>query len=358
MSARVALHLARGKAPRHCSHEGWLETRLVYRAHWVHTARGWASSLRLRRRPRRYNQLAQALRLLTLLWLAWPPLAAKAQQQVVYLEWQRPLGSTCPPASVLERDVEDTLDRKVFTATPAAQLRIQGSIEERDSETWVHLTARSRSGRVLGMRELHAVGGGCAALRSDIVLVLTLLVEREEVVSEAPEVSSSFGISSTLMANVLPRWDVGVGPTLLLDIASVLQLRVDLSYFFPVAIRTPSGVAADLHAVSFTLRACPRLYGQDSALSLHVCAGAQAGAWLVAQTEPASRALQIRLLAQGLLELRAGLRLGESTSLTLGAGPSLSMSRAALYAAYASGTRMFLYRVPLLGAQVQLSLMF
>ena len=299
---------------------------------------------------------------LLLLWVTlavWQPSAAKAENRAVYLEWQRPLGSTCPPANVLERDVEETLDRKVFTTTPAAELSIQGSIEEQGPETWVHLTARNRQGRVLGMRELHAVGGGCAALRSDIVLVLTLLVEREEVLSEETDVNVSLGVSGTLMAYVLPRWDAGVGPTLVLDVAdALLQLRADLTYFFPVAIRTTSGVAAELHAASLTLRACPRLYGQDSAFSLHVCGGLQAGAWLVSQTEPSSRPLQIRLLAQGLLELRAGVQLGESTRLTLAVGPSLSVHRTTFFAAYDAGMRALLYRVPLLGAQVQLALVF
>lgn len=286
------------------------------------------------------------------------PSAAHAQDRAVHLEWDRPIGSTCPPANVLETDVEETLGRKVFTSTPGAELSIQGRIEEQGSETLVHLTARNRHGRVLGVRELHAEGGGCAALRSDIVLVLTLLVDREDDADEALDVSASFGAAGTLLANVLPRWAAGAGPVLVLDIEEVLQLRADLSYFFPVAVRTTSGVAADLHAASVTLRVCPRLHGQDSALSLHVCGGLQAGAWLVAQTEPSRHAPQVRLLAQGLLELRLGLSLGERTTLTLGAGPSLSIVRPSLYATFDAGAPAFLYRVPLVGAQVQLGLTF
>jgi hypothetical protein len=290
--------------------------------------------------------------------MLWQPSAAGAETRAVHLEWERPIGSTCPPANVLENDVEETLDRKLFTSAPGAELSIQGRIEEQGAETWVYLTARNRHGRVLGMRELHAQGGGCAALRSDIVLVLTLLVERDDAADNSPDVSVSFGAAGTLMANVLPRWDAGAGPTLALDIEEVLQLRADLSYFFPVAVRTTSGVAADLHAASFTLRVCPRLHGGDGALSLHLCGGLQAGAWLVAQSEPSSRALQVRLLAQGLLELRLGLSLGERTTLTFGAGPSISIVRPSLYATYDAGAPTFLYRVPLLGAQVQLGLTF
>jgi hypothetical protein len=260
----------------------------------------------------------------------------------------------------LERDVEETLDRPVFTPRRTAQLLITGFIEEQDASTSVRLTARNRNGSLLGTRELHAVGGGCAALRSDIVLVLTLLVEREQVLSEASTaVSASIGPTGTLMLHVLPRWSAGVGPTLVLDIADSLQLRVDLAYFLPVAVRAASGIAADMHAISLGLRACPRLLGSgDSTWSLLACGGMQAGAWLISQTAPSERALQLRLLAQAVFELRVGLQLGESAKLELSAGPSFSISRPSIYASYNADARALLYRVPLLGAQLQLALVF
>lgn len=292
--------------------------------------------------------------------LVLPLTAARADSIPVYLEWERPLGSTCPPAKVLEQDVEQTLDRPIFTSQKAAQLYITGVIEELDDSTLVRLSARNRKGALLGTRELHSVGGGCAALRSDIVLVLTLLVEREQSLSDAPPaLVTSFGLAGTLMLHVLPRWSAGVGPTLVLDIADSLQLRWDLTYFLAVPVRTATGLAADLHAVSLTMRACPHLLGSgDSTWSLHVCGGLQVGTWLISQNEPSKRALQLRLLAQGLLELRAGVRLGSDTKLELSAGPSLAISRTSVYASYAADSRIFLYRVPQLGAQLQVSLVF
>jgi hypothetical protein len=303
-------------------------------------------------------RIGQLLALSLGAWLGLPLTAALAEPFPVYLEWERPLGSTCPPAKVLEQDVEETLDRPVFTPRRTAQLVITGFIEEQGESTWVRLTARHRSGAVLGTRELHAVGGGCAALRSDIVLVLTLLVEREQILA-SPSVRASIGPAATLMLHVLPRWSAGAGLSLALDIADSLQLRLDPAYFFPVAVRTASGIAANLHALSLALRACPHVLGtSDSTWTLHACGGMQAGAWLVSQTEPSRHALQVRVLAHAMLELRAGVRLGEAAKLELSAGPSFAISRPTVYASYSPDTRELLYRVPFLGAQVQLGLAF
>lgn len=294
------------------------------------------------------------------LWLFSQPSAAAAETPHVHLAWERPLGSTCPPASVLERDVEETLDRPVFTSLSDAQLVIRGFIEENDAGgTWVRLTARHRDGTLLGTRELRAPGGGCAALRSDIVLVLTLLVEREHASSAvSAAVSVRIGAAATALLNVLPRWSAGAGPTLIVEIADSLQLRADLAYFLPVTVRTQSGIQASLRAASLTVRTCLPLLAADSSWSLHACAGVQAGTWLVSQSEPDRRKLQIRLLAQGLADVRAGARLGSSVRLELAAGPTFTINRTSLYAAYDNNTRELLYRVPLLGAQVQLSLTF
>jgi hypothetical protein len=295
-------------------------------------------------------------------WLALQPTAALAESKPVHLDWDRPIGSTCPPASVLELDVEQTLDRPVFTPEKDAELQIQGYIEELSSgRTSVRLTARDRAGNVLGTRELHAVGGGCAALRSDIVLVLTLLVEREEILAAADDtsLSTALGLSASMLLHVLPRWSVGLGPTVVIQVADILQLRADISYFLPVAVRTASNIEAQLHAVGLALRLCPRLFGQDSTrFSLHACAGAQGGVFITSQTAPAQRALQLRLLAQGQFDMRAGLRVGETTRIELAIGPVLSISRASVYAVYGGGERLFLYQVPLVGAHMQLSLLF
>jgi hypothetical protein len=260
----------------------------------------------------------------------------------------------------LERDVEETLDRRVFAGLQDAELVIRGFIEENDAgETWVRLTARHRDGTLLGTRELRASGGGCAALRSDIVLVLTLLVEREQLASAAATaVRVGFGAAATVLLHVLPRWSAGAGPVLVVDIANTLQLRADLAYFLPVTVRTQTGIQAGLRAVSLSVRACQRLFATEgNPWSLHACAGLQTGAWLISQTEPARRELEVRLLVQALVDLRARLRLAKSVQLELAVGPSFSLSRTSLYASY-ENARDLLYRVPFLGAQLQLALVF
>jgi hypothetical protein len=260
----------------------------------------------------------------------------------------------------LESDVQETLDRPVFTTLQNAQLVIHGFIEENDSGgTWVRLTARRRDGTLLGTRELRSASGGCAVLRSDIVLVLTLLVEPEQIPDDRDtSVRVDLGAAATVLSHVLPRWSAGFGPALVVEIAS-LQLRADLTYFLPVTVRTQSGIQASLRAVSASLRVCQRLFAADGhPFTLHACAGMQAGAWLISQSAPAQRELELRALAQGILELRAGLRFADSVKLELGVGPSFALSRTSLYAFYGDDTRILLYRLPFLGAQLQLGLVF
>jgi hypothetical protein len=261
----------------------------------------------------------------------------------------------------LEADVQETLDRPVFTTLQNAQLVIQGFIEENDSGgTWVRLTARRRDGMLLGTRELRSASGGCAALRSDIVLVLTLLVEPEQTpADQTMAVRVDLGAAATALLHVLPRWSAGFGPELVVEIANTVQLRLDVAYFLPVTVRTQSGIQASLRAVSGSLRLCQRLFAADgNPFTLHACVGLQAGAWLISQSAPSQRELQLRLLAQGILDLRVGLRLAESAKIELGVGPSLSLSRTSLYAFYDQDTRVLLYRLPFLGAQLQLGLVF
>lgn len=319
----------------------------------------------LRRRPQRPGRRREPQPALGLLgwlvsaWLVVPLSAAAEAQPHVHLAWERPIGSTCPPANVLEADVEQTLDRPVFTSLAQAQLRIQGVIEENASGgTWVRLTARHRNGTLLGTRELRSAAGGCAALRSDIVLVLTLLVDERLSSDPSPALRMELGATGTALLHVLPRWSAGAGPTLVLSLGS-LQLRADLAYFLPVVVRTTSGIQASLRAASVSLRVCQGLFaGESSPFSLHLCAGAQGGAWLISQSAPDARPMQLRLLAHGLVDVRAGLRLSDDVKLELAAGPSFSLHRTSLYAYYEDEARVLLYRVPLLGMQIQLGLLF
>jgi hypothetical protein len=288
-----------------------------------------------------------------------PPSAALAEPPRVYLEWQRPLGSTCPPREVLERGVERALGRKVFGSSPtAAELTIVGTVEDSADGALVRLTARRRNGEVRGSRELRADPGACAALSEDLSLVLTLLVEGEAAASSAAgpiPLRIELGLGGAFLLNMLPRGSFGVGAALALDLGSQLQVRADALYWLPLEVETGSGIRARLQAGSLALRICPRLARVGSA-QLRACAGAQLGTLINSQLEPEGPETQVRLLAQGLVELRAGLHVWQTARLELAGGPLMALNRTRIFAVQSDGTRVQLYRSPFLGLILSLAL--
>jgi hypothetical protein len=287
---------------------------------------------------------------ITALWLL-PLSAALAAPARVHLAWQRPPGSTCPPQAVLEQDVEQALGRPIFTSAQAAQLQILGSVDDAASGVVVRLRAQRIDGKLLGMRELRAQPGQCAALRTDISLVLTLLVENNRVVtSEPPAPEFKLGLWAGLLVNTLPRATFGGGPAFALDIVGDVQLRADAAYWLPVAVQTAGGIRAQLQAASLALRVCPHIAGADDGVfGLRLCGGGQLDVLFASQTQPAGFGSQVRVIAQGLAELRGALRLGRTARLELALGPLLALSRLSLYAVGSDGSRVLLYRPPILG---------
>jgi hypothetical protein len=289
---------------------------------------------------------------ITALWLLPLP-AALAAPARVHLTWQHPPGSTCPPQAVLEQDVEQALGRAIFTSAQAAQLQILGTVEDAASGVVVRLRAQRIDGKLLGMRELRAQSGQCAALRTDISLVLTLLVENNSVVtpeSESPAPEFKLGLWTGLLVNVLPRATFGGGPAFALGLPGDVQLRADAAYWLPVAIQTAGGIRAEFQTASLALRVCPSIVGAaDSVFGLRLCGGAQLATLFASQTEPAGFGTQVRVIAQGLAELRGALRLGSSARLELALGPLLALNRLTLYAVSNDGSRVLLYRPPILG---------
>ena len=265
-----------------------------------------------------------------------------------HLEWPRPLASTCVPQAVLEQDVEQALDRPVFTSAAAARLHIRATIEDGPSGVLVRLEARGANGEVLGTRELRAPAGQCAALRNGIGLVLTLLVERD---SEPEPLRLDAGLWTGFLFNVLPRGTFGAGPALSLNMGSSVQLRADAAYWLPVTVDTTRGIRAHLHAATFALRACLPIAGADPGVwRLQLCGGGQLGALITVQTRPTEPAPEARLLAQGLVEARGALYFGRTARLELALGPVVSVGGTSLYAVRSDGTRALLYRVPTWGA--------
>lgn len=283
------------------------------------------------------------------MWLGAAPVAfADADPASVHLEWPRPIGSTCVPENVLEQDVEQALGRRVFTTRQAARMQIRATIEDGPLGVSVRLEARNVKGELLGTRELHALAGQCAELRSGIGLVLTLLIEA--VAAEEAPVQLDIGVWAGSTIHVLPRAAFGVGPSLALRFDDTLQLRVDAAYWLPVAIETARGIEADLHALSGAVRICPRVAGSGhSGLSLQLCGGAQLGALITMQTAPTRPGPQSRFLAQALLELRGAWHTGGSSRLELAVGPVLALTRTRIYTVRGDGERTLVYRVPSLG---------
>jgi len=291
-------------------------------------------------------------------WLV-PLSAALAAPLGVHLEWSRPPGSTCPVKSVVESDVEDALGHQVFAPVAGAELRVHGDVDDSSSGVRVRLEARSVRGQVLGTRELQAPAGECAGLRSDIALVLTLLVEGTARVTPAsPPLRIGVGAWGGLIVQTLPRLTWGLGPALTLDVGAYVQLRADAAYWLPVAIETTSGIRAALHAGSVALRVCPRIEGDEqSTLLLRLCVGAQLGALFAWQSRPEVPAPQVRMLSQALLELRGGLRVGDVGRLELSVGPTVALHRPSIVSVRSDDSRVVLFRPPSFGWIVALAFM-
>jgi hypothetical protein len=284
------------------------------------------------------------------------PLAALAEPSGVHLEWWRPPGSTCPTGPVIERDVEQALGRRIFTSARTAELHVHASVEDRASGVRVRLEARSPRGRLLGTRELRAPPGECAGLRSDIDLVLMLLVEgTDHAAPESARLRLGVGLWAGLIVHALPRATGALGPLLTLDLGAYAQLRVDAAYWLPVAVQTSRGIRADMQAASLALRVCPSIAGSEhSVLLLRLCSGVQLGALIASQTRPEGPAPQLRVLSEVLLELRAGLRVGSLGTLELAAGPTLALSRPSIVAVHSDASRVLLFRPPTFGMIVAL----
>lgn len=286
------------------------------------------------------------------LWIA-PLSAAHATPPGVSFEWQKPTVGSCPRASVLQRDVEQALGRPVFTSRSAARLHILGISAQRATGTWVRLEARNMAGRLLGRRELQARASDCGALRNDLSLVLTLLLDHErEATSPAPQLA--VGLWTGYLANTFPSGLFGVGPALSLGLGSSVQLRADAAYWLPTALQTEAGIHARLQAVTVGLRLCPRIVGAER-WTLHACAGAQAGVLIALQTQPEGLGTQLRLLAHGRLELMAALRVGDSARIELTAGPIVSLQRTNVVVTLRDDSQVSLYRAPLFGLSFALA---
>lgn len=282
---------------------------------------------------------------------------ASAEEPRVHLLWERPVGSLCPSRAALEADVEEIMDRRIFTPRADAPLIVSGVIDENATQAHVRIEARGENGVLLGTRDLNADAGRCASLRSSIVLVLTLFVEMDaggEWSEGGPRTRLGIGLNAKVASVPMPRAAASGGPTFSLDIGDVWRIRADGAYWLPVSIETRSGVGTKLEAFSLALRACARLWNENP-FGVRVCAGAEMGALIARPLMISGPKRQTRLLASGLADVGWEIRMGDVALLDFAVGPLLSLTRPAFSYDRDSRTPMPVYRPKLGGILFQLT---
>lgn len=277
--------------------------------------------------------------------------SAHARDADVHLVWQRPTGSLCPSRAVLIADVEALMERDVFTSEAEARVHVRGVVEDGAGGVRVHIEATDARGTPLGMRELTAPAGECAAIRDAIALVLTLFIEYEAPSHEETEAVLGFGAEVSLAQAPMPRIAWSAGPVVSLAIGRLLQLYLGAAYWPVVAIHTRRGTGAELEALSLELRACARAWA-----GLGLCAGVEGGALMAEPLELTGPEQQTRLLAHAALEASWQLELASMLSVDFAAGGLLSLSRPSLSYRRADGSEMAVHRPEPAGVNFRLTI--
>jgi len=272
---------------------------------------------------------------------AWLPCAATALARPpgVHLDWERPVGSSCPSRSVLQTDVKALMGRRVFTPRAAAQVILRGVVEDGSDGVSIHIEATDDSGEPLGVRDLNAAVGECAALREAIGLVLTLFVDYDEASIDEDDSALGIGAKVSLAQAPLPRIALSAGPAVYLALGSIVRLHASAAYWLPVSIETPRGVGAKLEALSLELAACAHIWQ-----GLGLCTGIESGALIASPQRLVGPERQVRLLAHGILEASWELDLHDLAIVDVAAGALLSLSRPAVSYFTADGEHRAVYR--------------
>jgi len=284
---------------------------------------------------------------------------ASAQASRAHLSWERPFGSMCPQATVLQDDVEQLLGERVFVPARQAQVILSATVEDRESGVRIVIRASDPEGTQLGMRVLSAPAGECASLRLPLGLVLAMLLDADE--SSASPASSArvrprLGLSAGFLSGALPRVTPGAGLVVALDLGRALRLRGDASYWFPVAALTPRDVGARFQAYSAGLGVCPRLSQPERTLTFWLCTGGRVGGLHASPRGLPGAAGQTRLLAQLALELSLVSRVGRRAELELAMGGVASLNRPLFYYERSDEREIFVHRPTTFGAIFRLSL--
>lgn len=307
--------------------------------------------------------------------LAWPALCSsllplltillfsnhtRARATRLHLSWRHPVGSMCPTAAMLERDVEELVGTGQFVPLEEAQIIVRGDVKPSPTGFVAHLQVESAAGKVLGTRDLVAPAEDCASLRGTLAVVLIMLLDAPMERIADVRVSRNvvrFGASASLLSGALPRVTPGLGITFALDHDRDLRLQLDATYWLPVRVENAAGFGAMFQAVGLSTVLCPRLNRGATRFGVWLCGGAELGALHASALrleQPTSQ--PTRLLAQAELEGVLSVRIRRSFELFAACGLAAALSRPSFYMQHASGARQELHRPAGVGVLFRLGL--
>lgn len=266
-----------------------------------------------------------------------------------HLSWQRPDNASCPSGEAVAHDVGELLGQPVFGPAPAA-VEIAGVLREQGDEVLAELSARV-DGELVGVRQLRAPRGDCAALRRPIALVLAMLLDdagaRVEPPRDTPRPQPTrwFGaLSGGAELGLLPRasaaLDAGVG----LVLGSGLSVALRAGYALPVQAETARGAGGRFQALLGTLSVCPALSHPGRRSVLRGCLGVALDALLATPVGLVGAGSATRLAAALPVSLSLTTQLSGSTSLELAAGPSFFVVRPTATMSLRDGSELLVHR--------------
>lgn len=256
-------------------------------------------------------------------------------------------------------DVEALAGHSIFTRDPRASTQVHCALSEQESGVTARIEVRRSDGTSLGMRELSAGPGECAALREPIAVILLMLLDREPA-SREPSTSAkstrSFGLGASVsgLNGSLPRTDVGLGLVLIPQINEQLHARVDAGYWLPVTAQTSEGVGGNFRALSLASALCANLWSKRR-LDVSLCGGAQLTVLQAKAHNLRVAHREARFLGQGSVALELSSRWGR-TELRADLGPIFTFARPRFYLIQGGGSELDVHQPTWLGAIFRLAL--
>jgi hypothetical protein len=311
--------------------------------------------------------------------LAATPAEAQTEQSMDFaLSVRAPDGAGCTPADGLRRAVEEQVGRLVFTDEPRPSRRIDIAVaRDATADEWsAAIGMRDDEGRSVGERNIVASGPNCAALDEALIVVLSTLIgiaeEKPEVAATEPvplpvplplpdsEQEHDSGSESVMLAiDVAARGDLGLLPGF--APGAWLSLELDFSgwsllvggNFWPYASYDLGlGARARFMAAGGELAACVHAVRAQWA-SFEVCAGAQAGAVIVATSGLADTARRVEPAARVQVGPRVRFALGRQFGLIARVEAAIPLIASHFYLTEADGKPRYYHTVELgLAAQI------